>query len=462
MASAMCCSRLSPLMDKACSGKAEPRGPTLFRQIASRLAAFTLLFAFLDIAIVVVTYGTQPEGLAQELLSLEASKAESGSALEPHLIAGPPGADHWTARYIDPQSEIIAVPGRQLGTATAPSLLMDWTQRERIDRGYRISGVRTVVTDGQRRWLYMQFEGDGLQPYVPVITNEIIEHVLLPLIPLSLLLLLFNVFAVRRVLQPLKLAEAEVDALDPDNILLRLSDAPGPRELSTLVRAFNRALERLDEAMAILRTFTANAAHELRTPLAIMQLSLDKLPPGPQRDELQSDTKNLTRLVSQMLDLAQADALAAETHVLVDLTDIGRDVVAAMAPKAFEARRDLRFESIGDTRTRGHAEAIFRIYRNLIDNALAHAPGETPIEVTAGPGPQLSVRDYGQGISDEDMPHIFERFWRKDRRTTDGAGLGLGIVQRLVHAHGGEIAVSNVPDGGVQFKITFPEGAPLQ
>lgn len=302
----------------------------------------------------------------------------------------------------------------------------------------------------------MQFEGDGLRPYVPVITNEIIQHVLLPLIPLSLLLLLFNVFAVRRVLHPLQRAEAEVEALDPGNVLLRLSDATGPREVSTLVRAVNRALARLDEAMAILRGFTANAAHELRTPLAIMQLSLDKLPPSPLRDDLQTDTQHLTRLVGQMLDLAQADALAVEPHLLVDLTDIGRDVVAAMAPKAFEARRDLRFESMGDTRTLGHAEAIYRIYRNLIDNALAHAPGETPIEVTAGPGPQLSVRDYGHGIADEDLPHIFERFWRKDRRTTDGAGLGLGIVQRLVQAHGGAITVANAPGGGALFNITFP------
>ena len=78
----------------------------------------------------------------------------------------------------------------------------------------------------------------------------------------------------------------------------------------------------------------------------------------------------MTRLVGQMLDLAQADALAVEPDAPVDLADIGRDVVAAMAPKVFEAHRDLRFEAIGDTRALGHAEAIYRIYRNLIDNAL--------------------------------------------------------------------------------------------
>ncbi|WP_298169630.1 HAMP domain-containing sensor histidine kinase [Novosphingobium sp.] len=445
-------------MDKAGNSKRGPAGPTLFRQIATRLAAFTLLFALLDVGIVVFTYSSQPESLAQELLTLEANKAERSTAPVPDLLAGPPGAEHWAARYVEPAAGGSAPPPSRVD---APSgVLMDWTRRERIPGGYRISGVRSVQQGGQQRWLYMQFEGDGIRPYVPVIANEIVQHVVLPLIPLSLLLLLFNVFAVRRVLGPLQRAEAEVDALDPDNVLLRLSEAPEPREVNTLVRAVNRALTRLDKTMAILRGFTANAAHELRTPLSIMQLSLDKLPPGPLRDDLQADTQHMARLVGQMLDLAQADALAVEPDVLVDLADIGRDIVGAMAPKAFAAQRELRFEAVGDTRALGHAEAIYRIYRNLIDNALAHAPGATPIEVTAGPGPQLSVRDHGPGIADEDLPHIFERFWRKDRRKSDGAGLGLGIVQRLAEAHGGAITARNAPGGGALFEVTFAPPEP--
>jgi signal transduction histidine kinase len=447
-------------MDRAGNSKRGPAGPTLFRQIATRLAGFTLLFALLDVGIVVLTYSSQPESLAQELLTLEAGKTEKQAALAPDLLTGPPGAEHWVARYVEPVAEgTLALPSR----AAAPGgILMDWTRRERIPGGYRISGVRSIRQGGQQRWLFMQFEGDGVRPYVPVIANEIVQHVALPLIPLSLLLLLFNVFAVRRVLGPLQRAEAEVDALDPDNVLLRLSEAPEPREVNTLVRAVNRALTRLDQTMAILRGFTANAAHELRTPLSIMQLSLDKLPPSPLRDDLQADTQHMARLVGQMLDLAQADALAVEPDVLVDLADIGREIVGAMAPRAFAAQRDLRFEAIGDTRALGHAEAIYRIYRNLIDNALAHAPGDTPIEVTAGPGPKISVRDYGPGIAEEDLPHIFERFWRKDRRKSDGAGLGLGIVQRLAEAHGGAITACNAPGGGALFRVTFAPPEPTR
>ncbi|MBN8815905.1 MAG: HAMP domain-containing sensor histidine kinase [Sphingomonas sp.] len=430
-------------------------GPTLFRQIATRLALFTLLFAGLDVAIVVVTYSRQPEALAEELLTLEASKAGAGAALPAELHAGPPGAMQWSARYVEPDAPELqpTMPGTPRDGA---SPLVDWTRRETAPRGYRISGVRAVDDGGKRRWLAMQFEADGIRPYIPVIVNEIVQHVLLPLIPLSLLLLLFNVFAVRRVLQPLRRAELEVDALDPGNAVMRLSEPLAPREVNTLVRAVNRALARLDRTLAILRGFTANAAHELRTPLSIMQLSLDRLPAGKVRDDLQADARYLTRLVEQMLDLAQADALASAGHNPFDLADVGREVVAAMAPKAFAEHRELRFESRGDTQTVGHAEAVFRIYRNLIDNALKHAPGTTPVDVTAGPGPQLSVRDYGIGIAAEDMPHLFERFWRRDRRASDGAGLGLGIVQRLVEAHGGTISVENAQGGGAKFTVRLP------
>jgi len=435
------------------SGTVRPRRrpPTLFRQIAARLAAFTLLFAALDVGIVVFTYSRQPESLAQELLTLEATKAQAGGVLSPDLLTGPPGAESWSARYVEPGSPELRRVG-ETGIDGA-STLVDWTRREQTPRGYRISGVRAIDRGEERRWLAMQFEGDGIRPYVPVIVNEIIQHVMLPLIPLSLLLLLFNVFAVRRVLQPLRHAEREVDALEPDNTLLRLSEPSEPREVNTLVSAVNRALGRLDAAMATLREFTANAAHELRTPLSIMQLSLDRLPAGKQRDELQADARHLTRLVEQMLDLAQADALAVDGHVAIDIADIGRDVVAAMAPKVFAAQRDLRFESFGDTAAIGHPEAIFRIYRNLIDNALSHAPGVTPIDVSAGPGPQLTVRDYGPGIAEVDLPHVFDRFWRKDRRSSTGAGLGLGIVQRLTEAHGGTVSVENATGGGASFRV---------
>jgi signal transduction histidine kinase len=265
--------------------------------------------------------------------------------------------------------------------------------------------------------------------------------------------------SVRRTLAPLRRAETEVDGLDPENMSLRLTVPGEPREVDTLVRAVNRALARLETSVATLRDFTANAAHELRTPLAIMQLSLERLPDSPIKADLQADTDQMTRTVGQMLDLAQADALVVADPVPVDLAAVGRAVVTQLAPRGFAAGRDLTFTDYGATIVQGHAEAIFRIYRNLVDNALAHAHGDRPIEVVAGPGPQFSVRDFGPGIAAADRPLLFERFWRKDRSSGDGAGLGLGIVKRLVDAHGGSIDIEAPSGGGALFRVRLPAAA---
>ncbi|MGE4302524.1 MAG: sensor histidine kinase [Novosphingobium sp.] len=435
-------------MNDAQPAAAGKPGPSLFRQIAVRLAILTLAFAVLSIAIVVITYSRQPESLAQELLSLEASRiAADPTSAEVH--AGPPGSSHWQVRFVDQAFAYGA--GHDLSPDRAA--LIDWTQSERTAAGYRITGVRTIEQDSQQRWLFLQFEGDGLRPYLPVILNEILQHAVLPLVPLSVLMLAFNILAVRRFLDPLRRAEQEVDQLDPENMAARLSEPFAPREVHTLVCAFNRALGRLEEAVATLRTFTANAAHELRTPLAIMQLGIDRLPQSRDRDELSRDNHYMTRLVGQMLDLAQADALMIDDAHRIDLAETARAVVTALAPMAFEQDRELRFEQVGQAFALGHGEAIYRVIRNLVDNALVHTTGADPIEIVAGPGPQFYVRDHGPGIREAEREHIFERFWRGDRRSSNGAGLGLGIAKRIVEAHNGTIAVEDAPGGGTLFRV---------
>ncbi len=416
-------------------------GHTLFNLIMRRLALLVLVFALLDVLIVVATYLHHPESLSQRLLNIEAERV--ATLADPAVAPVPAGIANWSAQFIRP------------GTA-ADADLIDSTRRERIDGGYRISGVRQVDGGGASRWLFLRFDAIGARPFLPVIWREVIDHVAVPLAPLSLLLLFCSIVSVRSLLVPLQRAEAEITRLDPDDMAMRLSVPAEPRELNTAIRAANHVLERVDASLTNLRDFTANAAHELRTPLSIMHLSLDRLPDSSIKIELQAGTDQMTRLVDQMLDMAQADAFVVDDPQDVDLAAVGRAVITQLAPKSFIIGRELAFDDLGNTVTRGHAEAIFRIYRNLIDNALLHAPSDTPIRISAGPGPQISVRDQGPGIPEADQPHLFKRFWRKNRSNSQGAGLGLGIVHRLVDAHSGSITVETPADGGALFRVIFP------
>ena len=137
-------------------------------------------------------------------------------------------------------------------------------------------------------------------------------------------------------------------------------------------------------------------------------------------------------------------------------------VVAAMAPKVFAAQRDLRFESFGDTAAIGHPEAIFRIYRNLIDNAMKYGSRTEPVRVTVRPSDasyELTVADRGEGIAPEHLPHLTRRFYRTDpgrSRAAGGTGLGLAIVKHIVERHRGRLDIASELGSGTTITVRLP------
>jgi signal transduction histidine kinase len=287
---------------------------------------------------------------------------------------------------------------------------------------------------------------------------ELLEHVAAPLAPLTLMLLLAALFQVRRLTAPLRTAAQEADSLDPDQLGARLTVPATSLEVQRLVQAFNRTLDRVEASIRLVRDFNANAAHELRTPLAVMSLAIRELPPSELRDTLGRETDVLSRSVSQMLDLAQVDAMPSRQTGRVDLREIAREQVSQLVRLAWARDRDLKLQASQTVTVDGHAEAIGRALRNLIENGLRHTPAETAVEVRVGPGLQVQVRDHGPGVPEDQRTRLFDRFWRGDRSQNDGAGLGLSIVQAIMQAHGGEVRVYNAEDGGAVFVLAFPEG----
>ena len=439
-------------------------GTRLFAQIALRLAVVAALFAVLEVVIVVAMYVGDKETLSEDLVTLEVQRVAdriSRNSLSEGALKLQPGSPTRAVVVFDGNGNRLLAdnPGRlPLPEAPLPDL-QSTTAREIHGDQFYLTGVRRADIHGRLLWIGVGIAGQGLRPFLPALYREVYDHALLPLIPLSMLLLLFNVVVVRRMVRPVERAVAEVDALDPNDPSRRLHQPDSPVEVALLLKAFNRALDRLEHAMQALRQFTADVAHELRTPLATMTLTIDRLPASVEREKLGQDAVAMTRLVGQMLDLARTDALDDIGQSRSDLHDVASRVAADLVPLAISLGKSIRYFNRGSSIVQGRAELLERALRNLIENGLSHTPPGSEVEVMVGPQSQIEIRDHGAGIPPELRHKVFERFWRADRQGA-GAGLGLAIARRIIEACDGHIEIADAEGGGALIRLKFPTMAP--
>jgi signal transduction histidine kinase len=228
------------------------------------------------------------------------------------------------------------------------------------------------------------------------------------------------------------------------------------------------SMDRRDTALRRQREFTANASHELRTPLTVVRASVAdlrrnrKLPVekvGVALDDIDAEVSHLTALVEDLLFLARTDsgALVLE-RTPMDLADVAAEAAGTLAPVA--AQREVRLEvDPRPTPVAGDALRLRQLVTILADNALAHSPAGSTVAVRIrpeGPDAVLTVEDRGPGVREEDLPRLFERFWRADNAPAGGTGLGLSIAAWIVDAHGGAISAANNPEGGARFEVRLP------
>ncbi len=273
-------------------------------------------------------------------------------------------------------------------------------------------------------------------------------------------------FAVGVGLKPLARMAEILRQRDPDS-LAPLALAPLPRELEPMNAALNRLLLQVNQLLGREKRFIADAAHELRTPLAVLRIHTQNALQAPDvadreqaLGQLEQGIERATRIVAQLLTMARLEPAAVPMdRAPVDLAVFLRNELAELTPLALDRQQELTFEldEAADYHLRADAPSLGILLQNLLSNAVQHTPAGGLIKVALLAEPQsicLQVEDSGAGVPAEQREKLFERFYRQG--SGQGAGLGLSIVQRIVELHGGEIMLADAPAGGLQVSVRLP------
>ena len=273
-------------------------------------------------------------------------------------------------------------------------------------------------------------------------------------------------------LRPIREFSDKIEEVQAQNLSDSRIEENNVKELNQLGISYNKMLERLSDAFEIQRQFTANAAHELRTPLALMQVQLDlynsATHPGNDADTLQTikmvteQNDKLNRMVKTLLDMSELQTVGRDDKIILDA--IVEEVLADLEPLAVEKNIKL-IGKCEDATMIGSDILIYRLVYNLVENAIKYNHPLGQVTVTAyqrNKHVYLSVEDTGSGIPKELRERVFEPFFRVDKsrsRELGGVGLGLALVREIVRVHNGSICIKSGKTGGTIFEVTFAQSS---
>ena len=398
---------------------------------------------------------------------------EQAEAIAHWIVAGPDGKlaldlpavlrDLYSTAYGRYRYAIIDHSGRVLFSSHDAQPIFSPASQASDELHREVRGQDTLLgvsiakeVAGHRLWIQVAENLAHRDVIVDDIVSDFFWHVGWITVPILFVLLAIDIAILRRALRPVVQASEQVRRIGPSRIDVRLPIEGMPSEVQPLVSAMNRALDRLAAGYQLQREFTADVAHELRTPLAVLRTRLDTIGDRELTRAVRDDVEGMCRIVSQLLESAELDAVVIDPSDRADLHAVCSEVAETIAPLALSQGKDIALDSADEpVWIRGNAEMLYRAVRNLVENAINHTPPGTTAEIVVKADGTVTVLDHGPGIQEADRQFLFRRFWRRDRYQTGGAGLGLSIVRTIAEAHGANISVENEPGGGARFSLRF-------
>lgn len=438
-----------------------PRQTSLVHRLTRRLLGLALLAIGVQFIIVAADYARSPEEL---VISIALSRArqlarELDTSHGPlhldrsllHIPAFGRAARRYGYRIQTLDGHLVSASHAELLPPPEPPLAAGEIEYRRLDTPAGAMGVARLRSG--EAMIEVAITAKPSLLYLDVLPHQLLDHLIVPMLPLALLLIIGNRLTVRDCLTPLVRAARTANELQLDQAGWRLPQDGLPAEVAALVGALNTTLARVEQQWQQQRDFTADVAHALRTPLAALRLELERLGHAPD-SRIARDLARMQRLAEQLLALAHLRALDPGALGTVDLAELAADAVARRSALADARGCALELELANARPVRGHAEAIAIALDNLIDNALQVTPDGGAITVRAGPGEELAVIDAGPGVAPAVRQRLFERH-AQGERGRGAAGLGLAIVRETMLRLGGDVALENATPGGACVRLRF-------
>ena len=444
------------------------RRPAAVAPARSDAIGLRLALAFLGVALVAIALlaGLTAVFSGADVSALAArQRTQLASAVAVAAGVAYDRKDSWAAAYLGPVLDLTTRTGADVQIRNATGRPVASSPGFEEHAGTQLSWP--VMADNRRvGTAVMQFSGSGLGGAEHTLRIALLRAIAGAAGLAALVALVTGLAVARRITRPVERIITVTRAMGGGDRAARVGPVAAPGELRELATAFDQMADTLDRQEQLRRDLVADVAHELRTPVAILQAGHEALLDGvveatpEQLTSLRDEVLRLARMVDDLQTLAAADAATLQLSLRpCDLAEVTAAATDSLAGR-FEAA-DLSVErELVPALVMADPHWLHQVITNLLTNALKFTPagGRVKIETeTAGPGAVLRVTDTGTGIPADELPHIFERFWRgRQAMQTSGSGIGLAVAAELARAHGGQLSASSQPGRGTEMTLSLP------